>query len=112
MGPLFDGVKMAPPFYEGGRDEGHCDRNSHDGPGVNQGTSVAGLSFLTAGVGGVLTPAAWQWRKIRGLTLLTATILGIAGLIWAVTGYSAFWAYIFDGVKYLPPGLRQYRAGI
>jgi putative membrane protein len=68
--------------------------------------------FLTAGVGGVLTPAVWQWRKIRGLTLLTATILGIAGLIWAVTGYSAFWAYIFDGVKYLPPGLRQYRAGI
>ncbi len=75
--------------------------------GLTKEPLVAGLGFLTAGVGGILTPAALQWRKVRWLTLVTAIILGIAALIWAVTGYDAVWAHILDFAKYLPPGMHK-----
>lgn len=75
--------------------------------GLTKEPVVAGLGFILAGVGGILTPAALQWRKIRWLTLVTAIILGIAALIWAVTGYNAVWGHIVDFAKYLPAGLRK-----
>jgi putative membrane protein len=75
--------------------------------GLTKAPLLAGLGYILVGLGGVLTAPALQWRKIRWLTIVTAVILGVAALIWAVTGYEAVWAHILDFAKYLPASMHK-----
>lgn len=63
---------------------------------------LAGLGYITAGLGGILTLPALKWRRLRGLAILTAAILGISAFIWAVTGYEAVWGHIASFSHWMP----------
>jgi putative membrane protein len=70
--------------------------------GLTQSPAVAGIGYLAAGLGGVLTLPAINYRGVRWLAIAAAVALGIAALAFLVTGYGAFWTHISDFAKYLP----------
>ncbi|MBX5467208.1 MAG: DUF981 domain-containing protein [Firmicutes bacterium] len=70
---------------------------------LTQSPTVAAIGYLTAGIGGILTAGAINWRQVRWLAVLTAVILGISAVVWAITGYMAVWSHILDFSKWVPP---------
>ncbi len=74
---------------------------------LTQSPIVAGIGYLTAGIGGILTLPALRWRQMRWLALTAAVILGISALVWAFTGYEAVWAHILDFSKWVPTDMLQ-----
>lgn len=75
---------------------------------MTQSPTIAMLGYVTAGIGGILVMPALQWRKVRGIAIITAIILGIAAVIWAITGYEAIWGHIADFSKWLPATMLQH----
>lgn len=73
--------------------------------GMTKSPVLAGWGYITAGLGGLLTLPALQWRQVRWIAVLAAIILGISALIWAVTGYEAVWGHLADFAKYVPATL-------
>ncbi len=74
--------------------------------GLGQQPWVAGLAFIAAGLGGMLTLPAINWRDRRSIAITAAILLGIAAILFLFTGYSAYWTHISDFAKYLPPGMK------
>lgn len=73
---------------------------------LTQSPLVAGIGYLTAGIGGILTLPAINWRSARWIAVLAAVILGISAIVWAITGYEAMWGHIADFAKWVPATLR------
>lgn len=69
---------------------------------MTQSPTVAGLGYLTAGIGGILALPALNWRHTRWLAWAAAIILGISAIVWAVTGYLTVWDHIASFAKYVP----------
>lgn len=63
---------------------------------------LAMVGYVAAGLGGILVLPALKWRRARGIAMVTAVILGIAAIIWAITGYEAIWGHVADFSKWLP----------
>jgi putative membrane protein len=70
--------------------------------GLTQSPWVAGLGYIFAGLGGMLTLPAINWRQQRTIALAAAVCLGIAAILFLFTGYGAFWTHISDFAKYVP----------
>jgi putative membrane protein len=66
---------------------------------------MTGIGYLAAGLGGMATLPAINWRSIRWLALAAAVLLGIAALVFLITGYLAFWSHLSDFAQWLPPTL-------
>ncbi len=71
--------------------------------GLTKSPIVAGIGYIAAGVGGLFTLPAINYRHIRWLALTAAVALGIAAIAFLVTGYGAFWSHISDFAHWLPP---------
>lgn len=69
---------------------------------LTQSPTVAAVGYLSAGIGGILTAAAINWREVRWLAVLTAVILGISAVVWAITGFMSDWGHIVDFAKWVP----------
>jgi putative membrane protein len=67
---------------------------------------VSGAGFLLTGLSGIFAMAAIYYRENRTLRLIGAIVLVIAALLWAFTGYSAYWSHVEDFSKYVPPTLK------
>jgi len=74
---------------------------------MTQDPTIAGIGYLSAGLGGLLTLPALEWRNIRWIAVVAAVILGISAVVWAVTGYEALWAHIMDFSKWVPTTMLQ-----
>lgn len=70
--------------------------------GLTQSPAVAAVGYIAAGLGGMLTLPAINYRTTRWLALAAAVCLGIAAIAFLFTGYLAFWAHIADFSKYVP----------
>jgi putative membrane protein len=68
---------------------------------------VAGIAFIAAGLGGMVTLPAINWRDRRSIALTAAVLLGIAAVLFLFTGYDASWAHIADFSKWLPPTMAK-----
>lgn len=65
--------------------------------GLTRRPLVAGVGFILTGLGGVLAaPTLLYLKHNRGWRTLGAIVLGVAALIWAFTGYMAYWGHVAD----------------
>jgi putative membrane protein len=74
---------------------------------MTQSPAMAGIGFLAAGLGGMMTLPAINWRKERWLAITAAVLLGIAAVVFLVTGYMAFWSHLSDFAKWVPDAMLQ-----
>jgi putative membrane protein len=75
--------------------------------GLTKEPLLAGVGYLAAGVGGVLTLPAIQYRKVRIFALAAAVALGIAALVFFLIGYEAFWGHLQEFAHWVPDTLRN-----
>jgi putative membrane protein len=75
--------------------------------GMSQDPVLAGIGYILAGLGGVLATPVWYLRRYAWIRWLAALILLVAAVIWAITGYGAFWEHLSSFSKWAPPGMGQ-----
>jgi len=66
-------------------------------------TLLSGIGFILTGNGGVCAAPTLYWQSNRILRLLGAFVLIVAALIWAFTGYLAYWGHLADYSNWAPP---------
>jgi putative membrane protein len=71
--------------------------------GMTQQPILAGIGYILAGVGGVLATPVWYLRRYLWVRVLVALVLLAATVIWAVTGYGAFWEHLESFAQWSPP---------
>ena len=62
---------------------------------------MSGVGFILTGLAGVLLLAAAWWKANAAFRAFFTTVVVLAALIWALTGYGAVWMHVksFDGWK-------------
>jgi putative membrane protein len=70
--------------------------------GMSEQPLLAGVGYILAGLGGILTVPAWFTRQSRTIRTITALVLLAAAAIWAITGYGAYWQHLGDFAKWAP----------
>lgn len=63
---------------------------------------VSGTGFILSGLAGVLAAPTLYWQLDSRLRLIGAAVLLIAALIWAYTGYLAYWGHLEDYLQWKP----------
>lgn len=80
--------------------------------GMTQSPTVAGIGFVLTGLGGVfawlccLAEPLLSLRNHKFLRALGALMLIAAAVIWAITGYVAYWDHLKDFSTWVPLTLR------
>ena len=72
------------------------------GLGMTQSPALAGIGYIAAGLGGMLTLPAINYRSVRWIALTAAVLLGIAAVVFLLTGYMADWTHLTDFAHWLP----------
>ncbi len=70
--------------------------------GMTKEPTLAGLGFILAGIGGILTLPAVALKNQRWIALIAALVLAVAAVLWLYTGYSAYPGHMVDFAKYVP----------
>jgi len=70
--------------------------------GMTQEPLIAGTGFILAGLGGVLCPVGLHLKANRTIRLIISLILLAAALVFAVTGYVAYWGHLSDYAAWTP----------
>ena len=70
--------------------------------GMTKSPTLAGLGFILAGLGGVLTLPAVTMKDQRWMSTLAALVLAVAAVIWLYTGYDSYPGHLVDFAKYAP----------
>lgn len=74
--------------------------------GMTKQPILSGMGFILSGLAGVLAAPALYWRLNSKLQLSAAVILMIPALIWAYTGYLAYWGHLENYLKWVPSTLK------
>jgi putative membrane protein len=67
--------------------------------GLTQEPILSGTGFILTGLGGVLAGFILSHRRNIVLRRVGAAVLTVAALIWALTGYMAYWGHLLPPVK-------------
>src|SRR6478672_2265868 len=67
---------------------------------------ISGIGFILTGLSGICTLPALYFRTNRSFRILGASILIIAALIWAATGYMAYWGHLEGYMKWVPSTMK------
>jgi putative membrane protein len=68
---------------------------------------VSSIGFILTGIGGVCAlPTLLFFRENRAWRLVGAIVLVAAALIWAFTGYLAYWNHLENFQQWVPPSSR------
>lgn len=67
---------------------------------------LSGIGFIISGLGGVLATPALYLRTNKTFRLIGAIAIGVAALIWAFTGYMAYWGHLAQYSDWTPPTMR------
>jgi len=70
--------------------------------GLSQQPILAGIGFILAGTSGPLLLAAQLWSAERRLRQVAAIVLLVAALIFALTGYLAYWGHMAQFLQWAP----------
>ena len=69
--------------------------------------NLSGTGFILSGFAGVMAaPALALVKNSRPFRAIACLILVVAGLIWAVTVYPAYWTHLQAFGKWMPPLMR------
>ncbi len=60
------------------------------------------LAFVAAGIGGILTLPAIQFRDHRWIAIVAALLLIASAVLFLLMGYEAYWAHLADFAKWVP----------
>jgi putative membrane protein len=71
--------------------------------GMTQQPLLSGIGYILAGVSGLLAVPVWYLRRHLWLRVLLAVVLTAAAVIWAITGYGAFWEHLESFAGWSPP---------
>ncbi|MBW4560318.1 MAG: DUF981 domain-containing protein [Mojavia pulchra JT2-VF2] len=67
---------------------------------------MSGIGFILTGLGGIFAAPTLYWKANRNWRLIGAAVLIIAALIWAFTGYLAYWNHLEGFQKWVPLPMR------
>ncbi len=73
--------------------------------GMTQSPLMAGAGFIAAGLGGMITLPAINYRSLRWIAIIAGALLGIAAVLFLMTGYLADWSHLSDFAHWVPPTL-------
>jgi putative membrane protein len=62
--------------------------------GLTNSPQLTAVGFVLTGLAGILACPLWRFRENKPARIVVSVILAIAGLIWAFTGYMAYWGHI------------------
>jgi putative membrane protein len=66
--------------------------------GLTKMPALSVVGFVTAGLGGVLTPLI-LWKPSAAMRCLGAIVLTVSAAVWAVTGFGALWDHMESFLK-------------
>jgi putative membrane protein len=61
--------------------------------GLTAAPTASGLGFILAGIGGLLTAAAFAWTSSRPLKIIAAIVLLVTAALWLFVGLNAYWGH-------------------
>jgi putative membrane protein len=67
---------------------------------------LSGIGFILTGLGGIFAAPTLYWKTNRTWRLIGVAVLIIAALIWALTGYLAYWNHLEGFQKWVPAPMR------
>ncbi|MFS0514742.1 DUF981 family protein [Nostoc sp. UIC 10607] len=67
---------------------------------------LSGIGFILTGLGGVFAAPTLYWKTNRTWRLIGVAVLIVAALIWAFTGYLAYWNHLEGFQKWVPAPMR------
>ncbi|MBD2451271.1 DUF981 domain-containing protein [Nostoc sp. FACHB-152] len=67
---------------------------------------LSGIGFILTGLGGICAAPAIYWKNHRIWRLIGPGVLIIAALIWAFTGYLAYWSHLESFQQWVPAPIR------
>ncbi|MBD1846765.1 DUF981 domain-containing protein [Cyanobacteria bacterium FACHB-63] len=74
--------------------------------GLTQQPLLSGVGFVLTGLGGVFAAPTLYLKTNRAWRSLGAAVLVVAALIWAFTGYLAYWNHLETFQKWVPLPMR------
>jgi putative membrane protein len=75
--------------------------------GLTRTPFLSGIGFILSGLGGVFAAPTLYLQRNRNLRLIGAIVLVAAALIWAYTGYLAYWNHLADYSNWKPLPMRS-----
>lgn len=63
---------------------------------------LTSIGFILTGMGGVCAWIAWRLRNMCWIRMAGAVVVSVAAVIWAVTGYLAYWMHLEGFSKWAP----------
>jgi putative membrane protein len=70
--------------------------------GLTRQPLLSGIGFILTGLGGIFAAPTLYLQTNRILRLVGVVVLIAAALIWALTGYMAYWGHLADYSKWVP----------
>lgn len=75
--------------------------------GITNQPLISGLGFVLTGLAGICAaPTMLYFKQNRGWRLMGAILLVAAALVWAATGYLAYWSHLESFQKWMPAPMR------
>ena len=74
--------------------------------GLTRQPLLSGIGFILTGLGGVFAAPTLYLKTNRTWRLIGAAVLIVAALIWALTGYRAYWEHLDSFQKWTPAPMR------
>lgn len=74
--------------------------------GLTRQPLLSGIGFILTGLGGVFAAPTLYLKTNRTWRLFGAAVLIVAALIWALTGYLAYWGHLDSFQKWTPTPMR------
>jgi putative membrane protein len=70
--------------------------------GLTKSPLLSGIGFILTGLGGVFAAPTLYFQSIRTLRIIGAIVLVAAALIFAFTGYLAYWGHLANYSNWKP----------
>jgi putative membrane protein len=74
--------------------------------GLTKETILAGFGFIFSGLSALMALPVYYARTSTAVKVVTIIFILIAGIIWGITGYGAYWEHLKGFEKWQPPTLR------
>ena len=75
--------------------------------GLTKQPLLSGIGFILTGLGGIFAAPTLYFKTNRTLRIVGAIILVVAALIFALTGYLAYWNHLADYSNWKPLPMRS-----
>jgi putative membrane protein len=67
---------------------------------------LATIGFVLSGLSAILTLPALYFKQAKALRLVLAALLVVSAVLWAFTGYGAYWSHFDSFAKWLPATMK------